>query len=187
MEGQEGKKKESSLTEGVSKLAETSNFQKVEGMLYGFFDTERRLELLEKALAGANKELDDIQHMSQETYEIAASMGLTANLTRERIQGRKSVYCSPVEEAYLDICEHTEKLLARRIRLQTRVISLRQKTAGVRYALSQLSPFEAEIVECKYKYKMSTRQIGRIKGMHKNTIERQRQRIVEELGRMVEI
>ena len=74
----------------MSILAEISNFQKVEGMLYSYFDAERRLELLEKALAGANKELDDIQHMSQETYEIAASMGLTANLTRERIQGRVS-------------------------------------------------------------------------------------------------
>ncbi len=166
-------------------LAEISNFQKVEGMLYSYFDAERRLELLENALDGLNKELDDIQHMSRETYEIAASMGLTANMTSERVQGRKSVYCSPVEEAYLDICEHTEKLLARRMKIQTRVINLRQKTAGVRYALSQLSPFEAEIVEYKYRYKMSTRQIGRIKDMHKNTIERQRQRIIEELGKVL--
>jgi DNA-directed RNA polymerase specialized sigma subunit len=169
----------------VSILAEISNFQKVEGMLYSYFDAERRLELLENALEGVSKEIDDIQHMSKETYEIAASMGLTANLTSERIQGRKSVYCSPVEEAYLDICEHTEKLLARRMKLQTRVINLRQKTAGVRYALSQLSSFEAEIVEYKYKYKMSTRQIGRVKGMHKNTIERQRRRIIEELGKVL--
>lgn len=154
-------------------------------MLYSYFDAERRLELLENTLEGVTKEIDDIQHMSKETYEIAASMGLTANITSERIQGRKSVYCSPVEEAYLDICEHTEKLLARRMKLQTRVINLRQKTAGVRYALSQLSPFEAEIVEYKYKYKMSTRQIGRIKDMHKNTIERQRQRIIEELGKVL--
>lgn len=154
-------------------------------MLYSYFDAERRLELLENALEGVSKEIDDIQHMSKETYEIAASMGLTANITSERIQGRKSVYCSPVEEAYLDICEHTEKLLARRMKLQTRVINLRQKTAGVRYALSQLSPFEAEIVEYKYKYRMSTRQIGRIKDMHKNTIERQRQRIIEELGKVL--
>jgi DNA-directed RNA polymerase specialized sigma24 family protein len=154
-------------------------------MLYSYFDAERRLELLENALEGVSKEIEDIQHMSKETYEIAASMGLTANLTSERIQGRKSVYCSPVEEAYLDICEHTEKLLARRMKIQTRVINLRQKTAGVRYALSQLSPFEAEIVEYKYKYKMSTRQIGRIKDMHKNTIERQRQRIIEELGKVL--
>lgn len=169
----------------MSKLAEISNFQKVEGMLYSYFDAERRLELLENALEGVSKEIDDIQHMSKETYEIAASMGLTANLTSERIQGRKSVYCSPVEEAYLDICEHTEKLLARRMKLQTRVINLRQKTAGVRYALSQLSSFEAEIVEYKYRYKMSTRQIGRIKNMHKNTIERQRQKIIEELGKVL--
>lgn len=169
----------------MSILAEISNFQKVEGMLYSYFDAERRLELLENTLEGVTKEIDDIQHMSKETYEIAASMGLTANITSERIQGRKSVYCSPVEEAYLDICEHTEKLLARRMKLQTRVINLRQKTAGVRYALSQLSPFEAEIVEYKYKYKMSTRQIGRIKDMHKNTIERQRQRIIEELGKVL--
>lgn len=169
----------------MSILAEISNFQKVEGMLYSYFDAERRLELLENALEGVSKEIDDIQHMSKETYEIAASMGLTANITSERIQGRKSVYCSPVEEAYLDICEHTEKLLARRMKLQTRVINLRQKTAGVRYALSQLSPFEAEIVEYKYKYRMSTRQIGRIKDMHKNTIERQRQRIIEELGKVL--
>lgn len=154
-------------------------------MLYSYFETERRLELLENALDGLNKELDDIQHMSRETYEIAASMGLTANMTSERVQGRKSVYCSPVEEAYLGICEHTEKLLARRMKIQTRVINLRQKTAGVRYALSQLSSFELEIVEYKYRYKMSTRQIGRIKGMHKNTIERQRRRIIEELGKVL--
>ncbi len=154
-------------------------------MLYSYFENERRLDLLENALDGVNQEIYDIQHMSQETYEIAASMGLTANLTGERIQGRKSVYYSPVEEAYLDICEHTEKLLARRIKLQTRVISLRQKTAGVKYALSQLPAFEAEIVEYKYRYKMSTRQIGRIKDMHKNTIERQRQRIIEELGKVL--
>lgn len=154
-------------------------------MLYSYFENERRLDLLENALDGVNQEIYDIQHMSQETYEIAASMGLTANLTGERIQGRKSVYYSPVEEAYLDICEHTEKLLARRIKLQTRVISLRQKTAGVKYALSQLPAFEAEIVEYKYRYKMSTRQIGRIKGMHKNTIERQRQRIIEGLGKVL--
>lgn len=166
-------------------LAEISDFQKVEGMLYSYFDAERRLELLENALEGVSKEIDDIQHMAKETYEIAASMGLTANMTSERVQGRKSVYCSPVEEAYLDICEHTEKLLARRMKIQARVINLRQKTAGVRYALSQLSPFEAEIVEYKYKYKMSTRQIGRIKDMHKNTIERQRQRIIEELGKVL--
>lgn len=88
------------------------------------------------------------------------------------------------EEAYFDICEYTERLLARRMRLQTRVIYLRQKTAGVRYALSQLSPFEVEIVEYKYRLNMSTRQIGRVKGMHKNTIERQRQKIIEELGKV---
>lgn len=154
-------------------------------MLYSYFDSERRLELLENALDGLNKELDDIQHMSRETYEIAASMGLTANMTSERVQGRKSVYCSPVEEAYLGICEHTEKLLARRMKLQTRVMSLRQKTAGISIALSQLNLFDHEIVEYKYRYKMSIRQIARIKNMNKNTIERQRQRIVEELGRML--
>ncbi len=154
-------------------------------MLYSYFDAERRLELLENALEELNKEIDDIQHMSRETYEIAASMGLTANLTSERIQGRKSIYCSPVEEAYLDICEHTEKLLARRMKIQTRVINLRQKTAGVRYALSQLSPFEAEIVEYKYRYKMSTRQIARIKSMNKNTIEKRRQEIIEDIGEML--
>jgi len=71
------------------------------------------------------------------------------------------------------------------MKIQARVINLRQKTAGVRYALSQLSSFEAEIVEYKYRYKMSTRQIGRIKDMHKNTIERQRQRIIEELGKVL--
>lgn len=164
-------------------MAESTTFQQVEGKLYSYFEDMRKLELLEIQLAGVEKELAELQNTSSDTYAIAASMGLTVRYSAERVQGKRSVYCSPVEEAYLDICEQTEKLLARRIRLQTRVISLRQKTAGVRYALSQLSPFEREIIEYKYRYKMSTRQIGRIKNMHKNTIERQRQRIVEELGR----
>jgi len=46
--------------EGVSILAEISSFQKVEGMLYSYFDAERRLELLENALEGVSKEIDDI-------------------------------------------------------------------------------------------------------------------------------
>ncbi len=169
----------------MEKLAENTKFQKVEGMLYNYYENERKLELLENVLAGVEKELAEMQHMSQNTYEIAASMGLTANLTVERVQGRKSVYYSPVEEAFLDICEHTERLLARRMKLMTRVISLRQRTAGIRYALSQLPPFDREIVEYKYRYRMSTRQIGRVKGMSKNTVERQRQRIIGELGRML--
>lgn len=154
-------------------------------MLYNYYENERKLELLGNLLAGVEKELAEMQHMTHSTYEIAASMGLTTNLTVERVQGRKSVYYSPVEEAFLDICEHTEKLLARRMKLMTRVISLRQKTAGIQYALSQLQPFDREIVEYKYRYRMSTRQIGRVKGMSKNTVERQRQRIIGELGRML--
>lgn len=169
----------------MKKLAENTVFQKIEGMLYSYYKDERRLELLENVLAGVEKELAEMQHMSQNTYEIAASMGLTANLTVERVQGRKSVYYSPVEEAFLDICEHTEKLLARRMKLMTRVISLRQKTAGIRYALSQLQPFDREIVEYKYRYRMSTRQIARIKNMNKNTIEKRRQEIIEDIGEML--
>mgnify|MGYP003734993275 CR=1 FL=1 len=173
------------MHKGVEKLAVNTDFQRIEGMLYSYYKNERRLELLENVLAGVEKELAEMQHMSQNTYEIAASMGLTANLTVERVQGRKSVYYSPVEEAFLDICEHTERLLARRMKLMTRVISLRQKNAGIRYALSQLQPFDREIVEYKYRYRMSTRQIGRVKGMSKNTVERQRQRIIGELGRIL--
>ena len=164
-----------------------STFQQIEGKLYSYFEDMRKLELLEIQLAGVEKELAEIQNMNSDTYAIAASMGLTVRYSAERVKGRKSVYCSPVEEAYLDICEQTEKLLVRRMMLTTKIISLRQRIAGIRYALRQLSPFDKEIVEYKYRYQMSVRQIARIKNMHKNTIERQRQRIVEELGRMVEI
>lgn len=166
-------------------MAESTTFQRVEGMLYIYFENKRKIDLLESQLAGVEKELAEMQHMSQETYEIAASLGLTAKYTAERVQGRKSVYCSPVEEAYLDICEQTEKLLARQMKLTTRIINLRLKIAGIQYALSQLSPFDLELIEYKYRYKMSIRQIARIKSMNKNTIEKHRQRIIGELGRIL--
>jgi hypothetical protein len=166
-------------------LAESTTFQRVEGMLYIYFENKRKIDLFESQLAGVEKELAEMQHMSQETYEIAASMGLVVNYNAERVQGKKSVYCSPVEEAYLDICEQTERLLARRMKLTTRIVNLRQKIAGIQYALSQLNPFELEVVEYKYRFKMSIRQIARIKNMDKNTIERQRQRIIRELVKIL--
>lgn len=162
-----------------------STFQQIEGQLYSYFEDMRKLELLEIQLAGVEKELAELQNTSSDTYAIAASMGLTVRYSAERVQGRKSVYCSPVEEAYLDICEQTEKLLVRRMKLTTRIINLRQNYAEIQYALSQLSPFDQEIVEYKYRYKMSVRQIARIKNMNKNTIEKRRQEIIEDIGEML--
>lgn len=166
-------------------MAENSTFQQIEGKMYSFFEDIRKLELLEIQLAGVERELAELQNTSSETYAIAASLGLVVNYNAERIQGRESVYYSPVEEAYLDICEQTEKLLVRRMKLLTRIVNLRQKTADIQYALSQLNPFDLEIVEYKYRYKMSIRQIARIKNMDKNTIERQRQRIIRELVKIL--
>jgi PP-loop superfamily ATP-utilizing enzyme len=180
-----GTETKAGYVKGGETLAEGTTFQQIEGKLYSFFEDMRKLELLEIQLAGVEKELAELQNTSSDTYAIAASMGLTVRYSAERVQGKRSVYCSPVEEAYLDICEQTEKLLVRRMKLTTRIINLRQNYAEIQYALSQLSPFDQEIVEYKYRYKMSTRQIGRIKGMHKNTIERQRQRIIEELGKVL--
>ncbi|MEN6462409.1 MAG: sigma factor-like helix-turn-helix DNA-binding protein [Syntrophomonas sp.] len=66
-----------------------------------------------------------------------------------------------------------------------RVIKLEEQVDGIRFALSQLDPFERKIVDYRYWQNMSTRQISRVLDLHKNSIERTRQKVVEELGKMI--
>ena len=164
---------------------QAESFKRVEGKLYGYYDNLRNLEMLRAQLEAVEKDISDIRSLSTDTYELAASFGMVANYTTERVQGSKSIYHSPVEAAYLNMCESIEKLLTRRVSLKMRIIRLEEQVDGIRFALSQLEPFELKVVEHKYRHNMSTRQISRVLDLNKNSIERTRQKVVEELGRMI--
>lgn len=164
-------------------LAES--FKRVEGKLYSYYDNLRNLDMLRAQLETVEKEIAEVRSLNANTYELAASFGMVANYTTERVQGAKSIYHSPVEAAYQSMCESLEKLLARRVSLKMRIIKLEEQVDGIRFALSQLDPFEQKIVDYRYRQNMSTRQISRVLDIHKNSIERTRQKVVEELGRMI--
>jgi DNA-directed RNA polymerase specialized sigma subunit len=164
---------------------QAESFKRVEGKLYGYYDNLRNLEMLRAQLEAVEKDISDIRSLSTDTYELAASFGMVANYTTERVQGSKSIYHSPVEAAYQNMCENLEKLLARRVSIKMRIIKLEEQVDGIKFTLGQLDPFERKVVDYRYRQNMSTRQISRVLDLHKNSIERTRQKVVEELGRMI--
>lgn len=156
--------------------------------MYWYYETVKQIEMLRAKVDSIQDRRINLMAVRRESRESLCYQGGSGQYGSERVQGKKSIYHSPVESAY----EASRELSAELYDMWTHILNLERKisrlqgqTDGIRIALSQLSSFEAEIVEYKYRYKMSTRQIGRIKDMHKNTIERQRQRIIEELGKVL--
>lgn len=167
-----------------------STFQQIEGKLYWYYETIRKIEMLQIQADALWERRNNLIEIKSESRESLCYQGGSGQFGSERVQGKKSIYHSPIEsahEANQELSAEIHEMWEKVCELETRIVQLRNQTDDIRIALGQLNPFDKEITEYKYRYKMSIRQIARIKNMNKNTIERQRQRIVGELGKMLEV
>ena len=165
-----------------------STFQQIEGKLYWYYEMVRKIEMLRIKSDSIQERRLNLMLIGRDSRESLCYQGGSGQYSSERVQGKKSIYHSPVESAYEashDLNVELEEMWIRILDLERKVTNLQDETDRIRIALSQFNPFDQEIIEYKYRLKMSIRQIARIKNMNKNTIERQRQRIVGELGKMI--
>jgi len=156
-------------------------FRRTEGLLYGYYDNLRQLELLKDRI---NYLADDIKLAREAIYDEGRYQ--VANYSGVKTNGSKSVYKAPQETIYLQAEEYIASLEKQRLEMLRKVSKINQQTAIMNHALGQLDFLEQKVVKCLYCEKLSMRQTAMALNMAShNSISRIRERVIKHVSSFI--
>ncbi len=156
-------------------------FQQTEGKLYWYYKTIRKIEVWQGQAKNIEERHRKLSMLRSEYREACSYRGSGAQYRSEKVQGKKSIYHSPIESAYEAMQELNDEislLLERLLRLETKIVRSEGEVEEIREAVSYLSKIDREICEYKYKYKMSFDDIARVVNLSKSGVRHRRRKIV---------
>ncbi len=156
-------------------------FRQIEGRLYWYYETERKLELMRGHIERFEDRRLKLMLLRREYLESCAYQGAKAQYGAERTQGKKSIYSNPIEpavDAVTDLNNDIFLLWEKQVKLEKIIGERERDMAVIQMAISYLAHLDRQICLFKYKYKMSFDDIARSVNMSKSGVRHRRRKIV---------
>ena len=160
-----------------------SNYQKVEGMLYGHYKRKKRLQSLlsreiriqnridrlTKDIKECNIDLEDTMRAIDYSRDNIQSGEVTSNIERE------------LERAVDNILRQIEYNIKDKYKTKSKISRIEKQIEDVEVLLEDLLEEEKQILELRYADKLSDKAIGTMLNMSRTTAQRRRTEIILEL------
>lgn len=165
-------------------------FRKMENRIYRYFDNLKKIDKLEYRCLVLEKTKEQLRQDIKNTnvnIDTELNMGISYE---ERVQ------CSPSNSSYaeqetirqIDKLEQEWKNTRREIlKLHARIREIKKQNSEIEYVIGLLETKYKLIAEMKYKDGLSLEQIGIKLHMDKSTVSRNRERIVEEVIKLINL
>jgi RNA polymerase sigma factor (sigma-70 family) len=160
-----------------------TDYQKVEGMLYGHYRRKKRINSLKSRIIRTNNRisrlrtdikecnvcLDDTLKGIDYSKEYVNTGQVVSNIERE------------LEKAIDNILKSIAYEIRRKRKTQSRIRNLEKAIDDVEVLLEELSEEELQIIELRYGEKKSDREIADMINMSRTTVQRKRTDIIKQL------
>lgn len=160
------------------------DYRKTEGILYGHFRKQKRIQKLKSKLIRINNRIDrlksDIMNNNIELNDTLKSIDYSS--TKVQTSNSTSSIERELERAIEQLMRELENELRERRKTESKIRYLIKKVDDVAIILEQLIEEELRIVELKYGEEKNLRQMESMLLMGKSTIQRKKDKIIEFLS-----
>ena len=161
-----------------------TDYQRVEGMLYGHYRrkkragslrsrlirTQLRIDRLRSDIKECNIDLNDTLKAIDYSREYINAGDTTSNIERE------------LERAVDNILRQIENELRQKKKIKSRIRNLEKAIDDVEVLLEELTEEELQILELRYSEKMSDREISDMINMSRTTVQRKSTELMNQLA-----
>jgi len=161
-----------------------TDYQRVEGMLYGHYRRKKRLSSLKSRLIRTQLRIDrlmqDIKECNIELSDILKAI----DYSREYIYtgDTTSNIEKELERAVDNILRQLEREIREKKKIKSRIRNLEKAIDDVEVLLEELTEEELQILELRYSEKMSDREISDMVNMSRTTVQRRRTDLINQLA-----
>lgn len=171
-------------------MIDKETFRKTEGRVYRYYDNLKNIEKLQyrcMVLEKTKEQLRQDIRNNNVNIETELNMGISYS---EKVQSSSLGVSYAEQETIKQIdklmeeCKDTKKQI---LKLHARIRKAKNENAEMEYIIGILGTQYRLIAEMKYKDKLSLEKIGLNLNMDKSTVSRTRERIVEDVSKLLNL